>query len=65
VGFVAAEEMLRLPEELAPVDALLDDPTLFVLFAPFSTGGLVVLPDGVSGNRRRPYSLATRVSPSQ
>ena len=28
-------ELLRLPEELARVDALLDDPVFFVPFAPF------------------------------
>ena len=29
------QEVLRLPEELARVDALLDDPVFYVLFAPF------------------------------
>ena len=28
-------ELLRLPEELARVDALLDDPAFFVPFAPY------------------------------
>src|SRR5918996_4319985 len=32
---VLPEEMLRLPEELARVDALLDDPAFFAPFAPF------------------------------
>src|SRR5215212_8005270 len=32
---VLAEEVLRLPEELARVDALLDDPVFFAPFAPF------------------------------
>jgi hypothetical protein len=31
----AVEEVLRLPEELARVDALLDDPAFFAPFAPF------------------------------
>jgi IS5 family transposase len=30
-------ELLRLPEELARVDALLDDPAFFAPFAPHST----------------------------
>ena len=29
------EQVLRLPEELARVDALLDDPAFFAPFAPF------------------------------
>jgi IS5 family transposase len=29
-------ELLRLPEELARVDALLDDPAFFAPFAPYS-----------------------------
>jgi IS5 family transposase len=29
------EELLRLPDELARVDALLDDPAFFAPFAPF------------------------------
>ena len=32
---VLPEEVLRLPEELARVDALLDDPVFFAPFAPF------------------------------
>jgi hypothetical protein len=34
VGSGAAEEVLRLPEELARVDALLDDPAFFAAFTP-------------------------------
>ena len=36
---VLPEEVLRLPEELARVDALLDDPAFFAPFEPFSTPG--------------------------
>ena len=32
---VLPEEVLRLPEELARVDALLDDPVFFAPFTPF------------------------------
>jgi IS5 family transposase len=32
---VLPEELLRLPEELARVDALLDDPAFFAPFTPF------------------------------
>jgi transposase, IS5 family len=34
---VLPPELLRLPEELARVDALLDDPAFFAPFAPYST----------------------------
>ena len=55
VGFVAAEEMLRLPEEMVPVDALMDDPTFFVLFAAYFDLGFGHAPDRIWGNRRRLY----------
>jgi IS5 family transposase len=32
---VLPDEVLRLPEQLAQVDALLDDPVFFAPFAPF------------------------------
>ena len=35
VGVAASPELLRLPEELARVDALLDDPVFFAPFAPY------------------------------
>ena len=39
---VLPEEVLRLSEELARVDALLDDPAFFAPFVPSSTRGWVV-----------------------
>ena len=35
VGVVLPEELQRLPEELARVDAMLDDPAFFRPFVPF------------------------------
>jgi len=35
VGVALPAEVLRLPEELARVDALLEDPAFFAPFAPF------------------------------
>ena len=43
---ILPEELRRLPEELARVDALLDDPVFFTPFVPFLTRGWV-------GRRRR------------
>jgi IS5 family transposase len=39
---VLPAEVLRLPDELARVDALLDDPVFFAPFVPFSTRRLAV-----------------------
>ena len=41
---VLPEELLRLPEELARVDALLDDPAFFAPFVPFLIRGWVGRP---------------------
>jgi IS5 family transposase len=41
---VLPEEILRLPEELARVDALLDDPAFFAPFVPFFDRGWVGRP---------------------
>lgn len=43
---VRPPEVLRLPDELARVDALLDDPVFFAPFAPF-------VDPQVGGHRRR------------
>jgi hypothetical protein len=43
------QEALRLPEELAPVDAVMDDQAYFVLVAPYFDPGLVMLPNRTSG----------------
>ena len=42
-------EVLRLPAELARVDALLDDPVFFAPFAPFFTRCWAGPPHGRSG----------------
>ena len=49
------EEMLRLPKEMVPVDALMDDPTFFVLFGAYFDLGFGHAPDRIWGNRRRLY----------
>jgi len=46
---VLPPELLKLPDELARVDALLDDPAFFTPFVPFSTCG-----SGVPRRRRKP-----------
>ena len=54
---VLPEEVLRLPEELARVDALLDDPVFFAPFVPFfDPSCFAVLRGAVAG----PRVVATR-----
>src|SRR5215813_9221650 len=52
------EEVLRLPAELARVDALLDDAAFFV---PFASGSGSPMPPGLR-SRRRPQPLSRRLT---
>jgi hypothetical protein len=68
---VPPEKLLRLPEELARVDALLDDPAFFAPFVPFfatgkrsrAAGGAVRsrLRDRSCAAGRRAHEIATKL----